>query len=519
MGVLKTAGACAAACGMALAACGPGTRSIDPLPGAGTARLDPIYDVSVTFPSTGIIVAGLTYQGIDLDIELTFDDATVRDDDPAFDAKARLVSVHAGGVEQAFEAPMPLAVQGTYADGVLATGFFGPIRIGGTTLLVDLQGAARDGARRVTGAATLYGFTDPGTFVAVKRRRYLVAGTDLQGPIGKVAVVTVRYDTVMSTEDDVEVTSSDPVARVEDGRPFVVNRFTFDNIQGLDPTGSFATIFEHSVGNLSNPHDLVVPPPGALGDAGTAFVTRYGAGFNDVAVIDLRTGDVVDRIDLAPYARNADHLPRPDRALLHDGLIYVTLEDANATFSEFMNGRVVVVDPVLRQVIDVIDLDGQNPFESLSYAPSTGLIYVGLAGLFPGAASRTPVLSGGVETIDPTTRTAGGILVDDDALGGNVTAVAVQSASRGYCVVSDASFHNYVKAFDPTTGAVLGAIYDSASEIATIELDGDGSLLVADTSFFTPRVLIFDAATGAPIAALPARLPPFSFAILTRSLP
>src|SRR5439155_19710321 len=110
-----------------------------------------------------------------------------------------------------------------------------------------------------------------------------VAGPDLQGPIGKVAVLTVRYATLVPSDDDLEVISSDPVARVEDGRPFVVNRFTFDNIQGLDPEGSFATLFERSVGNLTNPHDLVVPPPGAVGDAGTAFVTRYGAGVNEAA--------------------------------------------------------------------------------------------------------------------------------------------------------------------------------------------------------------------------------------------
>jgi len=473
----------------------------------------------VTFPGTEIIVSGLTYRGLDLDIEMTFDDATVRDEDPTFEAKARIASVSAGGVPQAYEAMQPIAVRGTYGDGVLATELFGQIRVGNAGLLIGLTGSTQDGARRLAGAASLFGIPDPGTFVAVKRRRYLVAGTDLQGPIGKVAVITVRYDTLITSDDDLEVISSDPVARVEDGRPFVVNRFTFDNIQGLDPEGSFATLFERSVGNLTNPHDLVVPPPGAVGDAGTAFVTRYGAGFNDVAVLDLGTGDIVDHIDLTPYARNADRLARPDQALLHDGLIYVTLEDANASFTEFMNGRVVVVDPVLRQVIGVIDLDGQNPFESLSYAPSTGLIYVGLAGLFPGRAGPRPVLSGGIETIDPLTRRAGGILVDDDVLGGNVTAVAIHSAARGYCVVSDASFHNSVKAFNPTTGEVLGTIFDSASEIASIEVDGDGFLLVADSSFFTPRVLIFNAETGAPVAALPARLPPFSFAILTRSLP
>ena len=517
MGVLRPLLACAAAAW--LAGCGPGARAIDVLPGPKTARLAPIYDVSVTFPSTEIIVSGLTYRGIDLDIELTFDDASLRDDDPAFEAKARITSVAAGGVPQAFEAMQPIAIGGTYGDGVLATNLFGPIRVGNAGLLVGLTGSAQDGARRVAGAASLFGIPDPGTFVAVKRRRYLVAGTDLQGPIGKVAVISVRYDTLVTSNDDVEVISSDPVARVEDGRPFVVNRFTFDNIQGLDPEGSFATLFERSVGNLANPHDLVVPPPDAVGDAGTAFVTRYGAAFNDVAVLDLATGEIVDRIDLAPYARNADHLARPDQALLHDGLIYVTMEDANASFSEFMNGRVVVVDPVLRQVVDVIDLVGQNPFESVSYAPSTGLIYVGLAGLFPGRAGPLPVLSGGIETIDPITRRGGGLLVDDDDLGGNVSAVAVHSATRGYCVVSDASFHNYVKMFDPTTGEILGTIFDSAGEIASIETDGDGFLLVADSNFFTPRVLIFNAETGGLVAALPARLPPFSFAILTRSLP
>lgn len=523
MGFLSRAAAAALAVGTL--ACGQGAQ-VHRLPGAGTARLQPIYDFAATYPDTTIIVAGLPYRGLDLDMEVTFDDPTLRDDDEGFEARARIVSVLAGGVPQSFEAPQPIAVRGTLAGGVLATGFFGPIHVGNVALLLDLTGLLQDGSRRIAGSASLYGVPDPGTFSAVKRRRYLVAGSDAQGPIGKVAVVEVRYDSRITLEPDLEETSSDPIARVEDGRPIIVNRFTFDNLQGLDPLGSFTTLFEHSTGSLSNPHDLVVLPPGAAGgggsatgDAGLAFVTRYGAAFNDVAIVDLKDGALVDRIDLAPFARNRDGLPRADQALLHDGLVYVTLQDANASFSEFLNGRVAVIDPVLRQVVDVIDLSGQNPFESLSFSEATGLIYVGLAGLFPGLASKTPVLSGGIETVDPVTRTARGLLVDDDALGGNVSAVAVHSASRGYCVVSDASFHNYVKAFDPTTGDVLGTIFTSTGQIASIETDGDGFLLVADTSFFDPRILIFDAESGAPVAALTARLPPFSFAILTRSLP
>ena len=522
--------ALAAAALVTLAGCGTGVQPVRPLPGAGTARLQPIYDFMVTYPDTTIIISGLTYRGLDFDLEVTFDDATLRDDDPGFEAQARILSVLAGGAPQAFEAPQPIAIRGSLAGGAVATGMFGPIHVGNAALLLDLTGALQDGARRIAGEASLYGIPDPGSFVAVKRRRYLVAGTDMQGPIGKVAVIQVRYDSRITVEPDLELTSSDPVARVEDGRPFIVNRFTFDNVQGLDPLGPFTTLFEHSTGSLSNPHDLVVLPPGAPGTgagaaigtgggAGLAFVTRYGAAFNDVAVLDLADGVVVDRIDLTPYARNRDRLPRADQALLHDGLIYVTLLDADASFAEFMNGRIAVIDPVLRQVVDVIDLTGQNPFESLSFSPATGLIYVGLAGLFPGFARPAPVLSGGIETVDPATRKAGGLLVDDDALGGNVSAVAVHSATRGYCVVSDASFHNYVKAFDHTTGDVLGTIFESSGQIATIEADGDGFLLVADTSFYEPRILIFNAENGAPVAALPARLPPFSFAILTRSLP
>lgn len=542
MGLLSRALASAAI--VTLAGCGPGAQPVRVLPGAGTARLQPIYDFMVTYPDTEIIVSGLTYRGLDFEIEVTFDDATLRDDDPAFEAQARVLSVLAGGAPQAFEAPQAIAMRGTLGDGVLATGLFGPIRVGNAGLLLDLTGALQDGARRVAGEASLYGIPDPGSFVAVKRRRYLVAGTDMQGPIGKVAVVQVRYDTRITVEPDLELTSSDALARLEDGRPFIVNRYTFDNVQGLDPLGSFTTLFEHSTGSLSNPHDLVVLPPGAPGTggaagggtdsgaagggteggaspggAGLAFVTRYGAGFNDVAVMDVADGAIVDRIDLTPYARNRDRLPRADQALLHDGLIYVTLQDADASFAEFMNGRIAVIDPVMRRVVDLIDLSGQNPFESLSFSGETGLIYVGLAGLFPGFARPAPVLSGGIETVDPVTRTARGLLVDDDALGGNVSAVAVHSKTRGYCVVSDASFHNYVKAFDPTTGEVLGTIFESTGQIATIEADGDGYLLVADTSFYEPRILIFNAGNGAPVAALPARLPPFSFALLTRSLP
>ncbi len=497
---------------------GAGPTRAHALPGPGE-RLNPIYDVTVLYPQTVLIVSGLSYQGLELELEIEFDDASLRDADSPFQATARVVSVIAGGVMQSFSLPGPLDLQGTLDAGRVDTGLFGPIQVGGANLIIDLAGTLVDDHRQVTGNATLYGTSDAGTFLAIKRRRYLVVGTDLLVS-GEAAVISMKNDATFAVDNDLEVTSADPIARVEDGRPFVVNRDTYDNLEGLDPFDAFKAAFQYTLGDRANPHDVVVLPPGTPGapasGAGLAFVTRYGASFNDVAVVSLDDGTIVDRIDLTPYALNPDHTPRADQALLHDGLIYVTLEDVDKSFTHFMNGRLIVIDPAARSVVNVIDLAGQNPFESLLFSPETGLIYVGLAGIFPGLNTRA--LTGGIEAIDPVTRTSRGLVVDDDLLGGNVSAVVVASATRGYCVVADASFRNDLKAWNPTTGEVLETLYSGTDPINDIAYDGDGSLLVAVGSFIDPRILIFEAATGRLLATLPARLPPFSIATLTRSL-
>jgi len=507
-------------------ACGGGgaaRQKRGPLPGP-AGRLDPIYDATILFPDDVVIVGGLEHHGIALDIAITFDDAGLRDGDPRFTAPVGVVGVTAGGVAQAPVMPRPILLEGTIDGDAFQTDLFGPIQFGTANLILSLAGAIAPDRRSIAGEAALFGTSSRGTFTAVKRRRYLVAGTDLQ-TIGEAAVVGVRYGAQFDLDENLETTSSDPVARVEDGRPFVVNRLSFDNLQGLDPARRFLTTFQYSTGNGSNPHDLVVLPDEAAGlpapavgtpSAGVAFVTRYEPPYDDVALVDLDDGALLGSIDLVPFALNPDRLPRPDQILLHGGLLYVTLQDANRSFTQFMNGRVAVIDPALREVVDVIDLAGQNPFESLVDGPGTGLIYVGLAGIFPGL--RPQALTGGIEAIDPATRRSLGLVVDDDALGGNVSAVAIVSAERGYAVVTDATFRNFVKAFDPSTGEVLGSVFETQDRIAALVTDGDGWLLIADSSFTSPRLLVLDGQTAQPLASLPLRLPPLSVAILTRSL-
>jgi hypothetical protein len=517
--------ALAAALGLLLTVSGCGGGGISGpkfLPGP-AGRIHPIYDALVVYPDTTLIINGLSYKGIELDLELEFDDPTLRDGDPLYTAEARIISLRAGGVAQHYVLQGPLRIEGTLAGDAFTTGLFGGIQVGTANLLPELTGTLDPTRGRIDGTATLFGLANNGIFTAIKRRRYLMTGTDLL-TIGKVSVVSVRYGDRFSIDKDLAIVTSDPVARVEDGRPFVINRFSWDTLQGFDPQSGFATSLEYSTGNGSNPHDVVVFPardggtPDGLPEPdgpGLAFVTRYEPPFNDVAILDLDDGTIIAAIDLTPYALGPQQLPRADQALLHDGLIYVTLQDANARFTEFETGRVAVIDPILRNVVDVIDLDGQNPLESFVYLEETGLFYAGMAGIFDGLADRA--LTGGVEAIDPVGRRSLGLVVDDDDLGGNVSAIAIHSATRGYAVVTDELYRNSVRIFDPSTGAVGATVLGDVDRVAALVLDGDGFLLIAE-GFFSPRLIVLDAATGGLEAALPLSLPPFSIAIMTRGL-
>ncbi|HET6278510.1 MAG TPA: hypothetical protein VFG08_06985 [Candidatus Polarisedimenticolia bacterium] len=508
--------ACAAGCG------GGGIRGPRFLPGP-AGRIHPIYDALVIYPDTTLIINGMSYKGIELDLELEFDDPTLRDGDPHYTAEARVTSLRAGGVPQHYVLQGPLRIEGTLTGESFTTGLFGGIQVGTANLLPELTGTLDPTRSRIDGDATLFGLANNGIFTAIKRRRYLMTGTDLLS-IGKVSVVSVRYGSRFSIAKDLAVVTSDPVARVEDGRPFVVNRYSFDTLQGFDPRSGFATSFEYSTGNGSNPHDMVVFPAGDGGTPdglpepdgpGLAFVTRYEPPFNDVAIVDLNDGTIIDTIDLTPYALGTAKLPRADQALLHEGMVYVTLQDANARFTEFETGRVAVIDPVLRDVVDVIDLDGQNPLESFVYLEETGLFYAGMAGIFQGLADRA--LTGGVEAIDPLTRRSLGLVVDDDDLGGNVSAIAIHSATRGYAVVTDDRFRNSVRVFDPSTGSVGATVLGDVDRVAALVLDGDGFLLIAE-GYFSPRLIVLDADTGHLEAILPLSLPPFSIDIMSRGL-
>jgi len=473
-----------------------------------------IYDFIVTVP--GIMLPQFPATGLTIDLTLEIDPSSLSTASGAFEGSVTVREVKAGGVSRPFTAVSPLVVTGLASGADWSIESLGPIHVGDastgfTQMFLSLSGQLSPDGRRIEGIALVTSSGETGTFEAVKQRRYLVASTDF-GVTGTVSLIRVRFDTIFTVERDLEAVSGDPVARSSGGGVYVINRFTFDNIQSLDPASGFTTAVQFSTGNGSNPHDAIQVDPNRL------YISRYEPPYNDLLIAASATGATLGFIELASLATNASGTPRADGMVMTQGLVFVGLQNVDASFVEYGAGRVAIVDPADDALVASITLEGRNPFGPPAVHPDSGDLYYAMAGVFQGSLPRE--LSGGIEVVDPRSLTTRGLLVDDDDLGGNVSGVALASArgaDQGYCVVTDPSGVNLVRGFDSRTGAVrAGAVYQSASFLPEVVSDGDGYILVPEHDINDPRLIVLDAATGRPLTSVRLSLPPFSIAVLTR---
>jgi DNA-binding beta-propeller fold protein YncE len=310
-----------------------------------------------------------------------------------------------------------------------------------------------------------------------------------------------------------ELVSSDAVLRVSGTAVYAVNRFTFDNLQRLDPPEGFVTAWQIGVGSGANPQDIV------MFDEDKGYVTRYEPPFDDVAVLDARTRRIVDSISLRGLAENPDATPRASRLTLAEGAVFVGLQDIDRTFSHFAEGKLAVIDPRLDEVAGVIPLGGKNPgqIEVLRGADGRVRLWVALGGIFAGLQDQE--LSGGVAVVDAFDRVFERMALDDDVAGGNIGALAMASERLGYVVVSDERFRNSVLAFDPQVSEVLRSVTESFYLIPELEVDSGGVLAVPDRDAFQPRLCLHrtpvaDGETEISVGCARLTLPPFSIEAL-----
>jgi hypothetical protein len=275
-------------------------------------------------------------------------------------------------------------------------------------------------------------------------------------------------------------------------------------------------------GFKSNPHDVVHISPTK------AYVTRYEKNAaptpatddfdegDDLLIIDPSVPKVTGRIDMSSHAATvpgATLQARPDRAVLANGLVYVTLNNLAGDFSVAGPGRVVVIDPATDAVTGMLDLPKQS----------------GCSGIAADEKSMKLYLSCGGEFSDPD-QTATSALVEIDlkgpmpALGKIVGGKDLGTQPVSYfpaalIVGGDTAFASTSGALDFTSGAQTApdTLYAIAlgTGAGTKVIDGGAfnlgrpaidavsmKLFLPDGDAITPRVRVFDV-SAAPVAGTP----------------
>lgn len=312
---------------------------------------------------------------------------------------------------------------------------------------------------------------------------------------------------------------SDAVARFYDGRIYVINRFGADNLQVLLPDEGYATAYQCSVGNGSNPQDIAFASPRK------AYVSRLER--TSIAIIDPGVGPdcagfLRGEIDLG-FLADADGLPEAWQMVLLGSRLYVALQrlDRNNFFEPTDASFLAVIDVGTDAVIDVdpetpeidaIRLSGTNPFgETKGLAvDATGKIVVAQVGSF------ASLEDGGIERVDPATNRAEGFFVTETDLGGSVTDFVLVDARRAYAVVSGADFSNSLVHFDPSTGELVRTLASGPSFLPDIERDAARDrLYVASQDLLSPGILLFAGPGDESLTASPidTGLPPFNIVI------
>ncbi|MCU0230610.1 MAG: hypothetical protein MUC67_04440 [Acidobacteria bacterium] len=392
------------------------------------------------------------------------------------------------------------------SDGAWLISRLGPVQVAGTAFEYRLEGRTGSSGWVVAGTSRESQTGGEGTFDGSRRHRFAVACTDYASG-GQVVLLEWSEGGGLTTREQVTEASSDPRLRLTRDALFVINGFSYDNLQRLDPAEEFATAWQAGTGPGSNPRDV------ALIDAGKAYVSRYEPPFDDLLIIEPRGGARRGAIPLGPLATNPDGTPRPDEITQAGGAAFVALQDIDRTFTRYGDGKLAVIDPRTDRVEKSVPLPGKNPVavRLLTGRDGRERLFVALAGIYPGLLPQE--LSGGVAVVDVANRVFERWALDDDDAGGNVGGLELQDERLGYALVTDASYVSRIVAFDPELAELRREVTRTAEYVGGVELDGGGVLAVAEASFFAPRVCLWrvpadPAGLETPLGCAAMPLPP-----------
>ena len=278
----------------------------------------------------------------------------------------------------------------------------------------------------------------------------------------------------------------------------------------VDPSGCFITRQVAIPGGAkTDPHDVVM-----LSDH-RAYVTRYQANAtaanvqqagNDVIAIDPTTGGYVSRISVDMYASTgagAQVLARPDRAVIADGRVVVSLNQIDASYATYGDGAVVVIDPTTDKIVASVALPGLYDCEGMDFVGASHMLLVACGGAFGG---RDQPLQSGIAVVDlganppRLDHVVSSVAFDGHpvSFGWVLAAPSAAAPNRAFAatydpkgIAPDALFQ-----FDFASGAVVPVTTSAPFSLGSPAL-ADQLLFVPEALLTAPKVQLLDV-TGTP---------------------
>jgi len=242
-----------------------------------------------------------------------------------------------------------------------------------------------------------------------------------------------------------------------------------DNVTKVAVGSPNAPIWQYSAHDpeetvSSNPCDLVFV------NSQKAYLLRYGAARAWIVNPSTTTeaGFKTGELDLSAYA-DADGVPEMAGGVIADGKLFIILQRLDNAFCPSNTAYVAVFDVATDAEIDTglgqgdmkgIPLPVKDPL-SIQYLPENNRVYVQGVGSFPGFCDPTYDYTGGIVSIHPRTYATVVVLDDGDAGThpyGSISGMLIASPTRGYFVGYAGWGDNTLYRFNPTTGAVAGAL-------------------------------------------------------------
>jgi len=313
---------------------------------------------------------------------------------------------------------------------------------------------------------------------------------------------------------------SDAVARFFDGKVFIINRLNKDTIQILNPNLANTTETEYSVGQGTNPQDIVFV------NNRKAYVSRYNS--TSILIIQPYTGQTLGEIDLSIYSESTsaggtiDGKPEMSWMVKYGDRVFITLQrlDRNSPLGFLPpSGKSFLLEINTNDdtISNTFEFQSANPFSKPQVIDIFGEPHI----IFttPNRLGFISELDGGIEAFNPSSNSfRSGFLLSETTAGGDILGFQIKNSELGFASVLDKSFNKKVISFNPSTGQNISTLLEVPNSVGTnfsgILLTQESLLAIGISDFRNPGIMIYDTngsvrqltLTAIPLALTPVDL-------------